>query len=287
MPNESSAQAAQDLISVTELAHQVGVSVRTIQYYDQMGLLAPNSKGPNNQRLYSEEEREQLYRILVLKYLGYPLKEIRDGAGPAAPGDTQPHITEALDKLEPEFLKLFKRMSTLRKLAAPALRGASWATLAHVIEAEQDKGPLYWQAMSIQDGDVAGMPAPSGEGGEGTGVPASMMARTEVNSWHTLFRTALKLMQEGVPAGDERVRELSRQFEQMGGAARAHEGVNLMITTMGSHEGSGMPRDADAPSDMSRGMPPMGPMGEASLRPVIESVIAYLRDPGKPASCAE
>ena len=241
---QETAGEADKLMSVTELAHQVGVSVRTIQYYDQMGLLSPNKKGPNNQRLYTEEEREQLYRILVLKYLGYPLKEIRAGAGPDTSASVSPYITDAMDKLEPEFLELFKRMATLRKLSAPASQGASWAALAHLIEAEQDNGPLYWQAMSIQDG---GAPATE-DNSSGTA-----MERAEVDSWHILFRRAMKLMQSGVPAESPQVRELARQYEAMGGAKRAREGVNLMITSMGSH----------------------GPMSEASFRPMIDSIMDY------------
>lgn len=237
-----------ELMSVTELAHQVGVSVRTIQYYDQMGLLSPNKKGPNNQRLYTEDERERLYRILVLKYLGYPLKEIRAGAGPDESGEVKHYISEALDKLEPEFLELFKRMATLRKLATPADDGASWEQLAHVIETEQDKGPLYWQAMSIQDGEVASMEPASGR--------AAGMDRPEVNAWHGLVRACMELVQSGVPATDPRAQELAKQFMQMGGTARATEGVNLMVTSMGSH----------------------GMMPESSMRPAIDKVIAYLME---------
>ena len=238
----------EELMSVTELAHQVGVSVRTIQYYDQMGLLSPNKKGPNNQRLYTEQERERLYRILVLKYLGYPLKEIRAGAGPDESVEVKHCISEALDRLEPEFLELFKRMATLRKLASPAEEGASWAELARVIEAEQDKGPLYWQAMSIQDGEMTGAePASIGE---------TIMDRSEANAWHGLVRASMQLVQNNVPATDSRARQLAAQFMQMGGAARATEGVSLMVTSMGSH----------------------GMMPESAMRPIIDKVIAYLQE---------
>ena len=132
------------LMSVTELARQVGVSVRTIQYYDQMGLLSPSAKGPNNQRLYTEEERRQLYRILVLKYLGYSLKEIREGAGPHSLEEIRPHLTAALDKLEPEFLDLFRRMTTLRKMAVVSPEHAGWKGLARIIDTEDNNGPLFW-----------------------------------------------------------------------------------------------------------------------------------------------
>ena len=44
----------QRYLTVGELARRVGVTVRTIQYYDQQGLLSPSAKGPQNQRLYTD-----------------------------------------------------------------------------------------------------------------------------------------------------------------------------------------------------------------------------------------
>ena len=48
-----------DLMTVGELARRVGVTVRTIQYYDQKGLLHPSSKSEQNQRMH-ELERESV-----------------------------------------------------------------------------------------------------------------------------------------------------------------------------------------------------------------------------------
>ena len=50
-----------DLMTVGELARRVGVTVRTIQYYDQKGLLHPSSKSEQNQRLYSRDDEERLF----------------------------------------------------------------------------------------------------------------------------------------------------------------------------------------------------------------------------------
>ena len=63
----------QNYLTIGELARRVGVTVRTIQYYDQQGLLSPSAKGPQNQRLYTDDNVKALYRILTLKYLGLSL----------------------------------------------------------------------------------------------------------------------------------------------------------------------------------------------------------------------
>ncbi len=53
-----------------------GVSVRTLHYYDEIGLLSPH-KSENGYRYYSEEDMGFLQTILFYKYLGFPLRQIK------------------------------------------------------------------------------------------------------------------------------------------------------------------------------------------------------------------
>jgi len=63
--------------SVGELAEMVGVSVRTLQYYDGAGLLkATFSEG--GRRMYGQKDLLKLQQILFLKSLGFPLQKIKD-----------------------------------------------------------------------------------------------------------------------------------------------------------------------------------------------------------------
>lgn len=72
----------EELMTVGAFARRVGVTVRTVQYYDQCGLLHPTSKSSQNQRLYSPDDEERLYHILTLKYLGLSLTQIKEGGVP-------------------------------------------------------------------------------------------------------------------------------------------------------------------------------------------------------------
>lgn len=56
----------QNYLTIGELARRVGVTVRTIQYYDQQGLLSPSAKGPQNQRLYTDDNVKDLYRLSLI-----------------------------------------------------------------------------------------------------------------------------------------------------------------------------------------------------------------------------
>lgn len=60
-----------------ELAEACGTTVRTVQYYDGKGLLAPSGYSESGRRLYSAEDAERLRFILMLKALGLRLAQIK------------------------------------------------------------------------------------------------------------------------------------------------------------------------------------------------------------------
>ncbi|MDL4839879.1 MerR family transcriptional regulator [Aquibacillus rhizosphaerae] len=64
-------------ISSGELAKRFKVSIRTIRYYDQIGLVCPSKLGEGGKRFYSAEDCLVLEKVLLLKSLALPLEEIR------------------------------------------------------------------------------------------------------------------------------------------------------------------------------------------------------------------
>ncbi len=65
------------IYTVQKLATIAGVSVRTLHYYDQVGLLKPCSVKANGYRLYGEDELLRLQQILFFKELDFPLLAIK------------------------------------------------------------------------------------------------------------------------------------------------------------------------------------------------------------------
>lgn len=65
-------------LSVSELAKRALVSVRTLHYYDEIGLLKPAYITDANYRYYNEESLRRLELILYYRELDFPLTEIAE-----------------------------------------------------------------------------------------------------------------------------------------------------------------------------------------------------------------
>lgn len=65
-------------MKVKEITDLVGISVRTLHHYDEIGLLTPDKTTTAGYRIYSEANLETLQQILFFRELGFPLKEIKE-----------------------------------------------------------------------------------------------------------------------------------------------------------------------------------------------------------------
>jgi MerR family transcriptional regulator, thiopeptide resistance regulator len=68
-------------LKVGDLAKQTGVSVRTLHYYDEIGLLSPSHRTGTGYRLYGEADIIRLQQIVSLRQIGFSLDEIRECLG--------------------------------------------------------------------------------------------------------------------------------------------------------------------------------------------------------------
>lgn len=64
--------------TVHEVSKLTGVSIRTLQYYDKIGLLHPSEYTESGYRLYDDTDLEKLQQILLFRELEFPLKSIRE-----------------------------------------------------------------------------------------------------------------------------------------------------------------------------------------------------------------
>lgn len=65
------------MYSIGKLAKMSHASIRTLRYYDEIGLLLPTHKNEAGHRFYSDEDISKLHYILMLKDLGFALETIQ------------------------------------------------------------------------------------------------------------------------------------------------------------------------------------------------------------------
>ena len=121
------ASREKELSRVGAVAERLGVSPRTIKYYEELGLVQPEARSPGGFRLYGEEEVERLERILRMKGIGYSLATIRellavrDAAQEADKATVLREVTGRLKERERESTARIQRMQDDLK-RAEALR---------------------------------------------------------------------------------------------------------------------------------------------------------------------
>ena len=65
------------MMTVKEISELTGISVRTLHYYDEIGLFTPTGKSEAGYRLYDDKALETLQQILFFREFDIPLKEIK------------------------------------------------------------------------------------------------------------------------------------------------------------------------------------------------------------------
>lgn len=204
------------LMTVGELVRKAGVTVRTIQYYDQKGLLSPTTKSSANLRLYSEEDEEQLYRIITLKYLGYSLAQIKDSEHT----DDMAQLAEALSKrsaqLEETSIETFRDINTIHALRARFEgKGVMWGSLASAIADTESHEDALW--TTLVDGEESITP----------------LSDEELSSWRKLIEESIEAMRAGVSPQDREAKELASRLLALGGLASAPNALHQLACLRG------------------------------------------------------
>jgi DNA-binding transcriptional MerR regulator len=113
------------------VAKEARVSVRTLRYYDDIGLLSPSCRTASGHRLYDAERTRRLHLISALRRLGLSLKDVRrtlDSGGSEALKSVEGQIV----RLRSEIAKQ-QQLCTRAEMVAMALRSQQTPTTSELL----------------------------------------------------------------------------------------------------------------------------------------------------------
>ena len=137
----------QDYMTVGEMAKKMGVTVRTLQYYDQQGLLSPSAESEGGRRLYTDRDMILLHQILSLKHLGFSLDAIKNHlTALETPADVAAALTEQASVLRRKIETLSESLQAIEALKTEVLQMQSvdFKKYADIIVNVQMKNNFYW-----------------------------------------------------------------------------------------------------------------------------------------------
>jgi len=112
-------------MQIGEVAERTDLSLRTIRYYEEVGLVVPSSRSQGGFRLYTEPDIDRLNLIKKMKPLGFQLEEMRDLLAVLDPGpgaapltdDQRAQLRRYCDTAERRCVELRAKLETAEQFA--------------------------------------------------------------------------------------------------------------------------------------------------------------------------
>ncbi len=136
----------QGFMTVGEVAKKMGVTVRTLQYYDKEGLLSPSAESEGGRRLYTDKDLVTLHQILSLKSLGFSLDDIKQRLiSLETPADVANALTEQADDIRQKIEQLKASLTAIEQLKTEVLQmqTVNFKKYADIIVNLQMKNDFY------------------------------------------------------------------------------------------------------------------------------------------------
>ena len=110
-------------MTVGEVAKKMGVTVRTLQYYDKEELLSPSAESEGGRRLYTDKDLVLLHQIISMKSLGFSLTDIKERLiSLKTPDDVANALTEQADAIRINIKQLKDSLAAIEQLKTEVLQ---------------------------------------------------------------------------------------------------------------------------------------------------------------------
>lgn len=141
-------------MTVGEVAKKMGVTVRTLQYYDKEGILTPSAESEGGRRLYTDKDLVALHQIISLKSLGFSLDDIKQRLiSLETPAEVANALTEQADDVRKKIEQLKASLAAIEQLKTEVLQmqAVNFKKYADIIVNLQMKNEYYVLIKKFDD----------------------------------------------------------------------------------------------------------------------------------------
>ncbi len=195
-------------MTVGEAAKKIGVTVRTLQYYDKEGLLSPSEKSEGGRRLYTNKDLVMLHQIVSLKSLGFSLEDIKQNLKSLeTPNDVAQALTEQAEVIKSEIEKLSVSLKAIEQLKKEVLQmqTVNFKKYADIIVNLQMNNEYYFLIKKFDDDILDKIRVHYDK-------DSSM---NFINRFNLLCEEILQLKKENVPVESNRCQQVTKAYWEL------------------------------------------------------------------------
>jgi len=208
-----------------EFARLAGVTVRTLHHYDRLGLLKPAGRTGKGHRLYGERDFARLQQIVTLKFIGFPLKQIKQILDPGL-FDWKRELTRQRDIILEQRRRLELAANAIERveLILGTTDEPDWKLFTEIIEVISMQNNMDWTKKYYSD------EAKQKIAERAATIPQSVIEQAQ-RDWRVLIKEVESSLSED--PGSEKVQALAERWASLregftGGDPSIQEGLNKM-----------------------------------------------------------
>lgn len=198
----------QGCMTVGEVAKKMGVTVRTLQYYDQKGVLSPSLASEGGRRLYTDKDVIMLHQVLSMKSLGFSLDDIKNRLPslntPPAVASVLSQQAETIRKRMESLAESLKAISALKEEVLD-MQAVDFKKYADIVVNLRMKNEFYWLIKYFDDKTLDHIRS---RFDRDSGLKA-------IAEFNRLIDEAIQLQEENVPPESEKGLALAKAFWDM------------------------------------------------------------------------
>jgi DNA-binding transcriptional MerR regulator len=198
--------ATEHLYQASEFAMRAGVTVRTLHHYDRLGLLKPSRRTSSGYRLYCERDLARLQQIVTLKFIGLPLKQIKELLDHKE-FDLQTTLRlqrKVIEEKRRHLLMAIEAVERAERVMA-AQGEPDWEAFRKIIEVINMQNDMEWMKQYYTEEQLADLAE--------RGTP-EVLERGQ-REWATLLKDVDAAIKEDLDPASERAQQLAERWQKL------------------------------------------------------------------------